>query len=105
MRTRSTVTEVVFLLPQRLCLLDLAGPAEVFRTAVDHGLPYRLSFVADVPNPVTAEGLPVQAGTTWPALTSADLVVVPGSRPGSPVTSETLEALRGHGRRGGTVVA
>ncbi|MFD9739144.1 GlxA family transcriptional regulator [Umezawaea sp. NPDC059074] len=101
MRTRSTVTDVVFLLPQRLCLLDLAGPAEVFRTAVDHGLPYRLSFVAAVPNPVTADGLAVHAETTWPALTSADVVVVPGSSPGSAVAPETVDAVRLHS---GTVV-
>jgi transcriptional regulator GlxA family with amidase domain len=99
MRTRSTLTEVVFLLPQRLRLLDLAGPAEVYRTAVAHGLPYRLSFVADEPDPVTAEGLAVRAGTEMPPLTPSDLVFVTGA-----VAGGALDALRRHHERGGTVV-
>jgi len=99
MRTRSTLTEVVFLLPQGLRLLDLAGPTEVYRTAAAHGLPYRVSFVADEPDPVTAEGLVVRAGATLPPLSPSDLVFVTGT-----VTTGTLDALRLHHEGGGTVV-
>ncbi|MEO6091262.1 MAG: helix-turn-helix domain-containing protein [Umezawaea sp.] len=98
MRTRSTPTEVVFLLPQRLRLLDLAGPAEVYRTAAAQGLPYRLSFVADEPDPVTAEGLAVRATTTLPPLSPSDLVFATGA-----VTAGALDALRRHHENGGTV--
>ncbi len=88
MRTRSTVTEVVFLLPQALCLLDLAGPAEVYRAAVAHGLPYRLSFVSETP---------------WPLPSPADLVFVPGAA--ADHRAADLEVLRRHHEGGGTVVA
>jgi transcriptional regulator GlxA family with amidase domain len=87
------------LLPHQTRLLDLAGPAEVYRTAVDLGLPYRLSFVADEPDPVTAEGLVVRAGATVPPLSPADLVFATGA-----VTAGSLDVLRRHHGAGGTVV-
>lgn len=99
MRTRSTLTEVVFLLPHQLRLLDLAGPAEVYRTAIAGGLPYRLSFVADEPDPVTAEGLVVRADSTVPPLSPTDLVFATGA-----VTAGSLDVLRRHHEAGGTVV-
>jgi transcriptional regulator GlxA family with amidase domain len=102
MRTRSTVTEVVFLLPQALSLFDLAGPVGVYRAAIEHGLPYRLSFVADAPDLVTEEGLGLRAEPTWPALSPADLVFVPGGRR---LTPASLAVLRRHHESGGTVVA
>ncbi|HEX6339611.1 GlxA family transcriptional regulator [Umezawaea sp.] len=92
----------MFLLPQALSLLDLAGPVAVYRAAVARGLPYRLSFVADGPDLVTAEGLGLRAGATWPDLSPADLVFVPG---GGSVSAASLAVLRRHHATGGTVVA
>ena len=72
------MTRVVFLLVPRLHLLDLAGPAQVFSTAADLGLRYRLRYVAEHDEVPTAQGVPLRAEPDWPALAPDDLVVVPG---------------------------
>jgi transcriptional regulator GlxA family with amidase domain len=104
------VTRVVFLLVPQLHLLDLAGPAQVFSTAADHGLGYRLAYVAEQEDVPTAQGLPLRAATALPALTAGDLIVVPGWR--SPtlrvnggLAPATLEWLRAHHAGGGTVAS
>lgn len=74
------VPQVVFLLVPRLHLLDLAGPAQVFSTAADQGLGYRLRYVAEQEDVPTAQGLPLRASVDWPELTAEDLLVVPGWR-------------------------
>ncbi|MFI1091019.1 GlxA family transcriptional regulator [Streptomyces sp. NPDC020917] len=104
------MTHVVFLLVPRLHLLDLAGPAQVFSTAADHGLGYTLSYVAEQEDVPTAQGLPLRAEVTWPRLGSEDLVVVPGWRAHSlrdtgPMSAATLERLRAHHAAGGTVAS
>ncbi|NMW25560.1 thiamine biosynthesis protein ThiJ, partial [Rhodanobacter denitrificans] len=40
--TSSPITEVCFVLPPALILLDLAGAADAFRIAASMGLPVRL---------------------------------------------------------------
>jgi transcriptional regulator GlxA family with amidase domain len=102
------VTRVVFVLTPRLHLLDLAGPAQVFSSAADIGYPYELHYVAAAPVVPSHQGVPLQAGTTWPALTADDLVVVPGWR--SPLSSgeltpDVLARIAGHHARSGTVVS
>jgi transcriptional regulator GlxA family with amidase domain len=104
------VTRIVFLLVPGLHLLDLAGPAQAFRTAADLGCGYQLDYVAEEDEVPTAQGLTVRAETTWPALTADDLIVVPGWR--SPVIAgtgalspATLGWLAGHHADGGTVVS
>ncbi len=102
------MTRVVFVLTPRLHLLDLAGPAQVFSSAADIGYPYELHYVAAAPVVPSHQGVPLQAGTTWPALTADDLVVVPGWR--SPLSSgeltpDVLARIAGHHARGGTVVS
>jgi transcriptional regulator GlxA family with amidase domain len=99
---------VVFVLTPRLHLLDLAGPAQVFSSAADIGYPYELHYVAAAPVVPSHQGVPLQAGTTWPALTADDLVVVPGWR--SPLSSgeltpDVLARIAGHHARSGTVVS
>ncbi|WP_329090508.1 DJ-1/PfpI family protein [Actinomadura citrea] len=123
---------VVFLLVPGLHLLDLAGPAQVFGTAADAGLPYRLAYVADHPEPgdpqetapphpaapapspvavPTAQGIPLQAPAAWPTLTAGDIVLVPGWRWGGrephapPVSAHTARRLAGHHTAGGTVAS
>ena len=104
------MTRVVFLLVPGVHLLDLAGPAQVFSSAAGLGHDYALSYVAEQPEIVTAQGLPVTAEVAWPALSAADLVLVPGWR--SPalagtgrLTRETLDRLRGHHSAGGMVAS
>jgi transcriptional regulator GlxA family with amidase domain len=41
------VTRIVFLLVPGLHLLDLAGPAQAFRTAADLGRAYELRYVGE----------------------------------------------------------
>jgi len=104
------VTTVVFLLAPRLHLLDLAGPAQAFSSAADYGEAYELRYVGEQEDVPTTQGVPLRASTAWPDLTADDLVVVPGWRADSPghrvkFGPETLERLREHHRRGGTVAS
>jgi len=91
------VTRVVFLLVPGLHLLDLAGPAQVFSSAGDLGLPYELMYVAEVPEVTTPQGLPVRAQTDLPVLGPRDVLVVPGWRgSGCPLTERTLRWIGAH---------
>ena len=105
-----TMSRILFLLVPGVHLLDLAGPAQVFSTAADFGHDYTLGYVAEQPVVHSAQGLPLQAGTDWPALGPDDLVLVPGWRlgdtaQGSPPGAESLRRLREHHARGGTVAS
>ncbi|AGZ44835.1 GlxA family transcriptional regulator [Actinoplanes friuliensis] len=104
------MSHVVFLLVPQLHLLDLAGAAQVFSTAADHGYGHRLTYVAEQPDVPTHQGITLQAGTQWPELTADDLIVVPGWR--SPqlagtghLEATTLQRLAGHHAAGGTVAS
>jgi transcriptional regulator GlxA family with amidase domain len=104
------VTRVVFLLVPRVHLLDLAGPAQVFSTAADHGLGYALEYVAEQPEVPTAQGLRLHASPHWPRLGPDDMVLVPGWRApvlhgSAPIAAATLRALRAHHDAGGTVAS
>jgi transcriptional regulator GlxA family with amidase domain len=101
------VTRVAFVLSPGVHLLDLAGPAQVFFSDV---LDYELHWVAEDAEVATAQGLPVRASVSWPALTPDDLVVVPGWR--SPSLAATfalgrgiLDWVRAHHEAGGMVVS
>ncbi|MEU2602766.1 AraC family transcriptional regulator [Streptomyces hirsutus] len=104
------MSHIAFLLVPGLHLLDLAGPAQVFSTAGDFGHPYTLSYIAEQPLVPTAQGLPLVARLDWPELGPEDLIVVPGwqalALAGSPVIgAASLQALRDHHARGGTVAS
>jgi transcriptional regulator GlxA family with amidase domain len=105
------VTRVVFLLVPGLHLLDLAGPAQVFASAVDFGFDYRISYVGEHPTVRTAQSLTVQAEPELPTLDPADLIVVPGWRAltglggTGPLAPPTLAWLRAHHAAGGTVAS
>lgn len=104
------MTRVVFLLVPRLHLLDLAGPAQVFSTAADHGLGHTLHYVAEQEDVPTAQGLALRAATALPALDPGDLLMVPGWRArtlgeNGRLRPETLDWLRAHHAAGGTVAS
>lgn len=104
------MTEVVFLLAPRLHLLDLAGPAQAFSTAADLGADYRLHYVGEQEDVATTQGVPLRARVDWPDLGEDDLIVVPGWRPSrraayAGFSEPTLERLRAHHGRGGTVAS
>ncbi|MEU9731477.1 DJ-1/PfpI family protein [Streptomyces sp. NPDC048002] len=101
---------VVFVLLPGVHLLDLAGPAQAFSTAADFGQEYRIAYVADRERVISAQGLPLTAGTTWPTLNADDLIVVPGWRArtlgAGPTLSDAGSAwLRDHHAAGGTVAS
>jgi transcriptional regulator GlxA family with amidase domain len=104
------VRAVVLLLIPRVHLLDLAGPAQVFSEADELGHGYRLHFVAEAPQVLSAQGLPLAAQTSWPALGPDDLVIVPGwrsrgLRDGPWLARQTLDRLVAHHEAGGTVAS
>jgi transcriptional regulator GlxA family with amidase domain len=104
------VTRVVFLLVPRVHLLDLAGPAQVFSTAGQHGLGYELLYVAEQEEIRTAQGLTLRAEVHWPRLGPDDLVVVPGWRSPSlrgtgRLGADSLRRLVEHHANGGTVAS
>ncbi|MFG2907008.1 GlxA family transcriptional regulator [Kitasatospora sp. NPDC048286] len=104
------MTRVVFLLVPQLHLLDLAGPAQVFSTAADHGLGYAVGYVAEQEDVPTAQGLTLRASAEWPRLTPDDLIVVPGWRASTlrahgELSPATLERLAAHHAAGGTVAS
>jgi transcriptional regulator GlxA family with amidase domain len=103
------VTRVVFVLTPGLHLLDLSGAAQAFSTAADFGHDYRLSYVAETPSITTAQGLPVQAETTWPGPDPTDLLLVPGwrtaEREHGALSAAGLNRLSAHHARGGTVAS
>ncbi len=77
----STGRIVVLVLPE-VNLLDLGGPVQVFDAAAHVGAGYRLEYVADAPETVSAQGLrlaglgPLGGAVVGPG----DLVLVPGPR-------------------------
>jgi transcriptional regulator GlxA family with amidase domain len=104
------VTRVVFLLADRLHLLDLAGPAQAFSTAVEFGADYRMHYVGEREEIITTQGVPLRARLDWPEISADDLIVVPGWRPPQPPThpgfsDPTLRHLQTHHRSGGTVAS
>ncbi|MBI0300133.1 DJ-1/PfpI family protein [Streptomyces sp. PRKS01-29] len=104
------MSRVVFVLVPGVHLLDLAGPAQVFGTAADLGLPYELGYVAERELVPSAQGLPLNARTEWPTTGPDDLVVVPGWRVSPPHDGrapgpESLERLCAHHAAGGTVAS
>ncbi len=103
------MTQVALVLVPGVHLLDLAGPAQAFATAADHGHDYRLSYLAEEPEVLTAQGLPVRAETDWPELGTGDLLLVPGWRtrsgPGDRLSPDSLRRLREHHAAGGTVAS
>jgi transcriptional regulator GlxA family with amidase domain len=104
------VSHIVFLLVPGVHLLDLAGPAQVFSTASDFGHPYTLSYLSEEPLVPTAQGLPLVAALDWPELGPEDLIVVPGWRAptlagGPAIGASSLQSLRDHHARGGTVAS
>jgi len=102
---------VLFLLTPGLHLLDLAGPAQVFSAAGDHGGDYRLDYVAQTPQVRSHQGVDLAARTTWPELSSRDYVVVPGWRVGAggqarrSLPPMLREGLVGHWVAGGRVAS
>ena len=103
-------TTVVFALVEGVHLLDVSGPAQAFGMAAQHGLPYRLRYVAASPVVVSAQGLPLITETEWPEPAAGDLVIVPGWRGDrlrdiGPLPEPLLDLVRRHHAAGGLVAS
>ncbi|WP_031468429.1 GlxA family transcriptional regulator [Sciscionella sediminilitoris] len=104
------MSTVFFLLVPGVHLLDLAGPAQVFHGAADHGYPYRLRYLGEREQVRTAQGVAVSAETDWPEPGRGDLLLVPGWRTGNLPPPHGLGApvvrmLEEHHARGGRVAS
>src|SRR4051812_14744117 len=104
------MSRVVLVLVPGVHLLDLAGPAQVFSSAAERGHDYRFSYVAERPEVLTAQGLPVRTELEWPELDRDDLILVPGWRTATMTEADrlhepTLARLRDHHAAGGTVAS
>ena len=96
------MSRVLFVLTPQVHLLDLAGPAQVFSTAPG----YELSYVAEQSPVPSWQGVPLVAELSWPQLTAADLVLVPGWRSGHGYFAPaTLDRIAAHHAAGGTVAS
>lgn len=108
--TSSPITEVCFVLPPALILLDLAGAADAFRIAASMGLPIRLRMLAPVADgevASTALGVGIAGIEPLPAqLGDHALIVVCGATGSgdevlsSPASKILIEWLRQHGGNG-----
>jgi transcriptional regulator GlxA family with amidase domain len=78
--TEPVSRRVVFLLLPKVHLLDMAGPAQAFFSAVDFGATYKLLFCAGSDETQSAQGLVFKTETELPTLGPNDLVVIPGQR-------------------------
>ncbi|MGO1950477.1 MAG: GlxA family transcriptional regulator [Mycobacteriaceae bacterium] len=101
----------MFVLSPDVHLLDVSGPAQVFGTVGEVSAEtWQLNYVADTPEVRSAQGLTLRPDTTWPALETKDIVVVPGWQVGtgstdSRLTASTLTRIADHHARGGTVLS
>ncbi|GAA3440853.1 transcriptional regulator [Planomonospora venezuelensis] len=101
---------VVLVLPD-VNLLDLAGPVQAFDAAAHLGAPYRVEYVAETPEAVSAQGLRLAGLGPLGAVGPGDLVLVPGHRlyeprPGELLVSTTVvEWLRAACRAGARIAS
>jgi transcriptional regulator GlxA family with amidase domain len=106
----SPITEVCFVLPPALVLLDFAGAADAFRIAASLGLPVRLRMlaaVADGEAASTALGVSLAGIEPLPARLGEHTLIVVCGATGSgdevlsaPASAALVEWLRRHGGRG-----
>lgn len=87
---------MVFLLFDGVTLLDVSGPAEVFREAARLGADYRLTFVSPAGSPIRSSmGLLCAVDGAASEISAADTIIVPGADdlPSAPVDAELDAAL------------
>ncbi len=99
---------VLIMLPERVHLLDFAGPAQVFVTAGAVTGGYAVSYVGASAQVSSHQGLVLAADTEWPELDPGDLMLVPGWKtdgPVRPLPRVFLDQLHGHWAGGGQVAS
>jgi len=72
--------KVIFLIPPKVHILDLAGPIEVFHKANEYGANYNLIFSSPIEDVISSSGLPIGKIEVFNnvKINKGDLVIVPG---------------------------
>ena len=98
---------VAFVVPDRVQLLDVAGPAQVFSTLRDlTGEPSTIVYVGEQQTVQSKQGLPVNVSTDWPGLTPDDLLIIPGfAATAHPLNNNLLASIAAHHAAGGTIAS
>lgn len=74
----SSIRNIVFLVLPRTHLLDLAGPAQAFDTALRAGAPYTLRYCSSQATQVSAQGVVFTQLAPQAPVAKNDLIIVPG---------------------------
>ena len=98
---------VAFVVPDRVQLLDVAGPAQVFSTLRDlTGEPSTIVYVGEQQTVQSKQGLPVNVSTDWPGLAPDDLLIIPGfAATAHPLNNNLLASIAAHHAAGGTIAS
>jgi len=89
--TRAVKQRVIFLVLDKVQLLDLAGPAQVFSMAASYGAPYSLHFCASSSEVRSAQGLFLGQLEPLLPVSADDLVIIAGvmlEQPAQPLVDE-----------------
>ncbi len=74
------MTKIVFVVSKHIHLLDLAGPAQVFHVAIEHGADFSLHYVGMEQEAVSAQGLLLGGLEPFPQTSSNDIIIVVGAQ-------------------------
>ena len=74
------MTRIFFVVSKHIHLLDLAGPAQVFHVAIEHGADFSLHYVGMEQEAVSAQGLLLGGLEPFPQTSSKDIIIVVGAQ-------------------------
>ena len=74
------MTRIFFVVSKHIHLLDLAGPAQVFHVAIEHGADFSLHYVGMEQEAVSAQGLLLGGLEPFPQTSSNDIIIVVGAQ-------------------------
>ena len=74
------MTRIFFVVSKHIHLLDLAGPAQVFHVAIEHGADFSLHYVGMKQEAVSAQGLLLGGLEPFPQTSSKDIIIVVGAQ-------------------------
>lgn len=109
--TDNRIRRIVFFVPSHVHLLDLAGPVQVFDTALRAGAPYTLHYCSPQAIQESAQGMVIANLTPLASITKDDLIIVPGmeresfSLETALLDQETRDWLRSASRAGAHIAS
>ncbi|MFT4042746.1 MAG: AraC family transcriptional regulator [Gordonia sp. (in: high G+C Gram-positive bacteria)] len=99
---------VLIVLPERVHLLDAAGPIQAFTAANDIGGAYTVTTLASTPMVTSHQGIAISAQTDCPRTSPDDLVIIPGWQTSGrqvPLDPNILAWVADHHAAGGHVAS